>query len=220
LQKLVCMEVIPTQVQEFAEKYTTKEDGLLYRLHRETHLKVEQPHMLSGHLQGRFLTMVSQMLRPRRILELGTYTGYSAICLALGMAPDGHLHTIDINEELEAMCRKYFDEAGLGDKITQHIGRGLDIIPQLDEVFDLVFIDADKGNYGNYYDLVWDKVRPGGFLLADNVLFHGDVFDEVSKQSTQAKAMIAFCEKVTADGRAEHLLLTLRDGLLLIRKKD
>ncbi|WP_295125787.1 O-methyltransferase [uncultured Chitinophaga sp.] len=214
------MEVIPTVIQEFAEKYTTKEDDILYRLHRETYLKVEQPHMLSGHLQGRYLTMVSQMMQPRRILELGTYTGYSAICLAKGLAADGHLHTVDINEELEGMCRKYFEEAGLGDKITQHIGRAADIIPQLNEVFDLVFIDADKGNYGNYYDLVWDKVRPGGFLLADNVLFHGEVFAEEANRSNQAKAMVKFCEKVTADGRAEHLLLTLRDGLLLIRKKD
>lgn len=214
------MEVIPTVIQEFAEKYTTKEDDLLYRLHRETYLKVEQPHMLSGHLQGRYLTMVSQMMRPRRILELGTYTGYSAICLARGMAEDGQLHTVDINEELEGMCRKYFVEAGLGDKITQHIGKAAEIIPTLDEMFDLVFIDADKGNYGNYYDLVWEKVRPGGFLLADNVLFHGEVFAPEASRGSQAKAMVRFCEKVTADGRAEHLLLTLRDGLLLIRKKD
>ena len=169
------MEVIPPDIQAFAEKYTTPETDLLYRLHRETYLKVEQPHMLSGHLQGRFLTMISQMIRPRRILEIGTYTGYSAICLAQGLTDDGHLHTIDVNEELETLSAKYIAAAGLKDKITQHTGKASEIIPGLQEVFDLVFIDADKAGYEGYYDQVWERLRPGGFILADNVLYHGEV---------------------------------------------
>jgi predicted O-methyltransferase YrrM len=213
------MEVISRDIQAFAEKYTTPETELLYRLHRETYLKVDQPHMLSGHVQGRFLAMVSQMMRPRRILEIGTYTGYSAICLAQGLAENGHLHTIDINEELEEMSGRYITEAGLRDRITQHTGRAAEIIPQLDEMFDLVFIDADKAGYIGYYDLVWEKLRPGGFMLADNVLYHGEVVLEEEEQSNNAKAMISFCEKAVADERAETLLLSLRDGVLMIRKK-
>lgn len=213
------MEVISQDIQAFAEKYTTPETELLYRLHRETYLKVDQPHMLSGHVQGRFLTMVSQMMRPQRILEIGTYTGYSAICLAQGLADNGHLHTIDINEELEEMSGRYITEAGLRDRITQHTGKAAEIIPQLDEVFDLVFIDADKAGYIGYYDLVWEKLRPGGFMLADNVLYHGEVVLAEEEQSNNAKAMINFCRKAVEDERAETLLLSLRDGVLMIRKK-
>lgn len=212
------MDIIPAAVEAFAERYTSPETDVLKRLHRETYLKVDQPHMLSGHLQGQFLSLVSHMLQPARILELGTYTGYSAICLAQGLKEGGVLHTIDINEEREEMCQRYFAEAGLSGKIKMHIGKAADIITALDEVFDLVFIDADKVGYEQYYDLVWDKIRPGGFILADNVLFHGETLLESSKQSSNAKAMISFCEKVAADGRAEQLLLTLRDGLLIIRK--
>lgn len=214
------MELIPSSVQEFAEKYTTPESAELYRLHRETYLKVEQPHMLSGHLQGTYLTMLSQIIAPKRILEIGTYTGYSAICLAKGLTEDGHLHTIDINEELEMLCSKYFTEAGLSDKITMHIGKAMDIIPTLEEEFDLVFIDADKAGYEAYYDLIWNKLRVGGVILADNVLFHGDVLKDPAAQGSQAKAMIRFCEKVLADKRATQVLLTLRDGLLMIRKNE
>lgn len=212
------MDIIPAAVEAFAEKYTSPETDVLKRLHRETYLKVEQPHMLSGQLQGQFLSLVSHMLQPLKILEIGTYTGYSAICLAQGLKEGGVLHTIDIDEEREEMCQRYFVEAGLSGKIKMHIGKAADIITRLDEVFDLVFIDADKTGYGNYYDLVWDKIRPGGFILADNVLFHGETLLEPSRQSTNAKAMISFCEKVAADGRAEQLLLTLRDGLMIIRK--
>jgi caffeoyl-CoA O-methyltransferase len=212
------MEIIPVAVEAFAEKYTTPENSVLHRLNRETHLKVEQPHMLSGHLQGQLLSMVSHMMRPKRVLELGTYTGYSAICLAQGLAEDGMLHTIDINEEREDMCLRYFNEAGLADKIKMHIGKAATIIAQLDEVFDLVFIDADKAGYENYYDLVWEKLRVGGFILADNVMYHGEVLLDNDQQSNNAKAMVRFCEKVAADEKAENLLLTIRDGLLMIRK--
>jgi len=212
------MDIIPVPVEAFAERYTTPETDVLKRLNRETYLKVDHPHMLSGHLQGQFLSLVSHMVRPDRILELGTYTGYSAICLAQGLKEGGILHTIDVDEEREEMCLRYFAEAGLSDKIKMHIGKAADIIAQLDEVFDLVFIDADKAGYERYYDQVWEKIRPGGFILADNVLFHGETLLEPASQSNNAKAMVRFCEKVAADGRAEQLLLTLRDGLLIIRK--
>ena len=212
------MDVIPAAVNAFAENYTSPENDVLHRLHRETYLKVEQPHMLSGHLQGQYLSMVSHMIRPRRILEIGTYTGYSAICLAQGLTTDGLLYTLDINEEREELCRRYFKEAGLENKIRLRIGKAAEIIPQLQETFDLVFIDADKQGYANYLDLVWEQLRPGGFILADNVLYHGEVLQNESQQSANAKAMIAFCEKVKADARAEQVLLTIRDGLLMIRK--
>jgi predicted O-methyltransferase YrrM len=213
------MELIPAAVEAFADKYTSPESELLYKLNRETHLKIAQPHMLSGHVQGQFLRMVSHMVRPRRILELGTFTGYSAICLAAGLTDDGILHTVDINEELETFCRQYFAASGYGDKIKMHIGQAAGIIAQLDEVLDLVFIDADKTGYEAYYDLVWNKLRPGGFILADNVLYHGEVLAPENEQGRQAKAMTAFCEKILADDRAEQVLLTMRDGVLLIRKK-
>ena len=213
------MELIPAAVEAYSEKYTSPESELMYQLNRETHLKVELPHMLSGQVQGTLLSMVSHMIQPRRILELGTYTGYSAICLAAGLTADGLLHTVDINEELETLCHRYFEASGRADKIKMHIGRAADIIEQLDEVFDLVFIDADKSGYEHYYDQVWDKLRPGGFILADNVLYHGQVLLPENEQGRQAKAMISFCEKVLADDRAEQVLLTIRDGVLLIRKK-
>jgi len=211
--------LIPAAVEAYSEKYTSPETDLMYQLNRETHLKVELPHMLSGQVQGQLLSMVSHMIRPRRILELGTYTGYSAICLAAGLTADGLLHTVDINEELETLCQRYFEASGQADKIKMHIGKAADIIEQLDEIFDLVFIDADKSGYEQYYDLVWDKIRPGGFILADNVLYHGQVLLPENEQGRQAKAMISFCEKVLADDRAEQVLLTIRDGVLLIRKK-
>lgn len=213
------MELIPAAVEAYAEKYSSQESELMYQLNRETHLKVEQPHMLSGQVQGQFLSMVSHMIRPCRILELGTYTGYSAICLAAGLAPGGILHTVDINEELETLCHQYFSASGNADKIKMHIGKAADVIEQLDEVFDLVFIDADKSGYEQYYDLVWDKLRAGGFILADNVLYHGQVLAPENEQGRQAKAMVSFCEKVLADDRAEQVLITIRDGVLLIRKK-
>ncbi len=205
-------------INNYIENYTSAEDPVLVKLNRETNLKAALPVMLSGHLQGAVLQAFSYMLRPRRILEVGTYTGYSAICLAKGLAEDGHLHTIDINEELQDMCFHYICEAGLEGRITQHIGKAENIIPELDEVFDLVFIDADKINYGRYFDQVFDKVRLGGFILADNVLYDGEVVLPPEQQSKNAKAIHAFNEKLRNDPRIEHVLLPVRDGIMIARK--
>lgn len=210
--------LIPQTINDYAEDFTTPENELLAALNRETHLKIELPVMLSGHLQGSILQMLSHMLKPRRILEVGTYTGYSAICLAQGLTEDGHLHTIDINEELQDMCFRYFCSAGLEKKITQHIGKAGDIIPAIDEKFDLVFIDADKQNYHLYYDLVFDKVPIGGFILADNVLYDGEVILPEDQQSKNAKAIHAFNQKVRDDARVEHVLMPVRDGITIMRK--
>ncbi|RYE24579.1 MAG: O-methyltransferase [Sphingobacteriales bacterium] len=205
-------------LNDYAEAYSTPESTVLAKLNRETNMKVQQSQMLSGHLQGAFLSMISHMLKPKNVLELGTYTGYSAICLAQGITAGGQLHTIDINEELKDMSFRYFCEAGLEGTIIQHIGKAADIIPGLDMEFDLVFIDADKQNYPLYYNLVFDKIPVGGYILADNVLFEGDVLLPENEQSKNAKAMNAFNQKIKADDRIEQVILPLRDGLTLIRK--
>jgi caffeoyl-CoA O-methyltransferase len=210
--------LISEALQRYAEQVTTPETPVLAALNRETNMKVPLPVMLSGQLQGALLQMLSHMIRPKRILEIGTYTGYSAICLAQGLADGGHLHTIDINEELEDMGRKYFREAWVDQKITQHIGNAAEIIPSLNEMFDLVFIDADKQNYSLYYDLVFDKVPVGGYILADNVLYNGEVILPDAKQSKNAQSIHAFNEKVSNDPRVENVLLPVRDGIMIVRK--
>jgi len=212
------IQLLSKTLNNYAESHTTPESDTLAALNRETNLKVELPIMLSGHLQGAFLKMISGMMQPKTILEIGTYTGYSAICLAEGLSSEGHLHTIDINEELQDLCFRYFCEAGLEQKITQHIGNAATIIPQLDLQFDLVFIDADKQNYSLYYDLVFDKVPIGGAILADNVLYNGEVVLPEEEQSKNAKAIHAFNEKVKLDDRVEQILLPIRDGILMIKK--
>lgn len=206
------------EINDYAEAHSTPEDSVLAKLNRETNLKVELPIMLSGHLQGAVLEMLSHMMQPKRILEVGTYTGYSAICMAKGMPEDGHLHTIDINEELYDMVKRYICDAGLEDKITQHIGKAKDVLPQIDNTFDLVFIDADKVNYSLYYDLVFDKVKVGGYILADNVLYDGEVVQDESEMGRNAKAMNAYNKKLMADDRVEQVLLPLRDGIMIARK--
>jgi predicted O-methyltransferase YrrM len=175
--------------------------------------------MLSGHMQGNLLSLFSKMIQPTQILEIGTYTGYSAICLAQGLKHEGKLHTIDINEELETMVRSFFNDAGLSSKIDYRIGNALDIIPELDEKFDLVFIDADKKNYAAYYDLVFEKVKSGGYIIADNVLWSGKILAAKEKMDADTKAIDAFNNKVHADNRVEHMLLPVRDGLMIARKK-
>lgn len=213
------MELISPAIQAYAEKATTPESSWLQRLNEDTCLHTAGAQMLSGHLQGAFLTMISRMIRPGAILEIGTFTGYSAICLAAGLREGGRLDTIDLNTELTDMCRRYFKEAGLQDSITLHTGHALDLIPGLKGRFDLVFIDADKTNYSRYYDLVFDKVPAGGFILADNLLFHGEVLEPEASLSEQARALVEFNHKVRDDERVEQVLITIRDGLLLIRKK-
>ncbi|MBA3828202.1 MAG: O-methyltransferase [Taibaiella sp.] len=210
--------LLPRALDEYIERHTTPETPVLAALNRETYMKVQIPVMLSGHLQGAILQMISHMVRPQNILEIGTYTAYSAICLAMGLKDGGILDTIDINEELEEMGFRYICNAGLQSKIHQHIGNAAEIIPELDKSYDLVFIDADKENYHLYYDLIFDKVPVGGFILADNVLYEGDVILPADQQGKNARAIHAFNEKVRNDNRVEHVLLPVRDGVMIMRK--
>ena len=213
------MDFIDEKLLQYTEAHTTDESEILKELNRETQAHVLNPRMLSGHLQGRVLSMLSHMIRPQFILEIGTYTGYSAICLCEGLQQHGKLFTIDINEELEEMVHKYFDKAGLGHRIEQLNGDATSIIPTLHANFDLVFIDADKTNYSRYYDLVFDKVNPGGYIVADNVLWSGNVLKSPSEMDDDTKAIISFNAKVQTDVRVENVLLPVRDGLMVIRKK-
>lgn len=211
------MEFLPDNLNTYIEEHTSPETDLLKALNRETHIKVQMPQMLSGHIQGQVLRMISLMIKPKHILEIGTFTGYSAICLAAGLREEGKLVTLDINDELEEMVRKYFTQAGLDNKIDFRLGNATDIIPTLDLTFDIVFIDADKQNYSRYYDLVFDKVNKGGFILADNVLWSGKVVQENPDKDT--KALLEFNAKVQADERVENVLMPVRDGIMVIRKK-
>lgn len=210
------MDLIQPELEKYAEQHTSPETELLAAINRDTHAHVLMPRMLSGHLQGRVLAMISRMIRPKAILELGTFTGYSAICFAEGLAEGGKLITIDKNAELEDRVRKNFDAAGLTDIIDYRIGNAADIIPSLDISFDLVFIDADKENYANYYDMLIDKLNLNGFILADNVLWSGKVLEEKGDKDTEA--LKAFNRKITGDPRVENVLLPIRDGIMLIRK--
>lgn len=210
------MDVINKELQAYAEKHTTDESPLLKKINRDTHAQVLMPRMLSGQLQGRVLSMLSCMCRPRVILEVGTYTGYSAICLAEGLQEGGKLITIDINEELYDRVSGYFREAGLNERIDYRIGDAATIIPQLNERFDLVFIDADKENYARYYDLVIDRVTLNGLILADNVLWSGKVLQENPDKDT--RSILDFNAKIQADARVENVLLPIRDGIMLMRK--
>ncbi|CAN5630128.1 O-methyltransferase [soil metagenome] len=213
------MDFIAQNIVDYAEAHTTAESSTLKELNRETHAKILMPRMLSGHLQGRMLAMFSQMLKPKRILEIGTYTGYSAICLSEGLVPDGLLHTIDINEELTPMVRKYFSIAGVEAKIKIHTGDAVQIIPGLNETFDLVFIDADKKNYSVYFDLVISKVRTGGVIIADNVLWSGKVLEPASEMDSDTKAIAEFNRKIQSDIRIDNVLFPVRDGLMVMHVK-
>lgn len=212
------MEFLAPELEKYVNEHTQEETALLKDLERETWLKVINPRMLAGHLQGRVLSMFSHMLKPKRILEIGTYTGFSSICWAEGLAEDGLIHTIDINEELETMIRKYHDKAGISKKVKLHFGDALDIIPQLNETWDIVFIDADKSNYNTYFDLVIDSVRPGGFIIADNVLWSGKVFQNLENEDADTEALKIFNKRITNDNRVENVLLPIRDGLMVARK--
>lgn len=214
------MEFIDRAIQFYAENHSESENELLQKLNRETYLKVPQPRMLSGHLQGRFLSMLSKLMAPRYILEIGTYTGYSALCLAEGLIKDGKLITIDPNEETNFFAAKFFNASSYASKIKLMEGQALDIIPELPDGIDLVFIDADKRNYLHYFNAVIGKVRPGGLIIADNVLWSGKVVQDPEKMDADTKTIHQFNETVSNDRRVEVLLLPVRDGLMMMRKKD
>ena len=213
------IRLLPTDIDNYAADFTTPAMQPLPALTRETHIKTGMGQMLSGHVQGALLQMLSKMIKPKYILELGTFTGYSAICLAQGLAEGGSLHTIEADEELYDIAAKYFTEAGLREKIVQHTGKAAEVIPTIGVQFDLVFIDADKVNYVQYYEQVLPMVPPGGFILADNVLYEGEVVQPVEEQSKNAKAMHRFNRHVQQDVRVEHVLLPVRDGIMIVRKR-
>lgn len=213
------MDFIDEKIEQYALAHSMEELPILKKINRETNAKILQPRMLSGHMQGNLLSMLSKMIRPKNILEIGTYTGYSGICLVQGLVEDGKLHTIDINNELEKMVRSYFEESGLNNKINYYIGNALGIIPTIKVKFDIVFIDADKKNYSNYYDLVFDNVNHGGYIIADNVLWSGKVLDLEKNKDADTIQIDEFNKKIHADKRVEHMLLPVRDGLMIIRKK-
>lgn len=213
------MNFISKEIEDYALLHTDDELPVLKELARETQAKMINPRMLSGKLQGKLLMLISKMINPKRILEIGTYTGYSAICLAQGLTNDGLLHTIEINEELEDFAINFFKKAHLDKKIKLHIGNALEIIPTIDETLDLVFIDADKPNNIYYYNQVIEKIRPGGFILVDNVLWSGKVMTKPDHKDFDTISIIQFNEYVQNDERVENLMLPFRDGLSIIRKK-
>ncbi|SHJ58399.1 O-methyltransferase [Aquimarina spongiae] len=211
------MHFIPEELDNYVVQHTQQEPELLQKLTRETYQKILQPRMLSGAYQGRVLSMLSKLISPKHILEIGTYTGYSAICLAEGMQKDGQLHTIDINEELENFQRKYFDLSPYGNRIHQHIGDATTIIPNIDLAFDLVFIDADKPNYPLYFELIINKIKPGGVILSDNVLWSGKVIEAIEEDDLSTKALLEYNKLLVEDTRIETVLLPIRDGLTISR---
>ena len=213
------MYFLPEALDNYVVAHSEQEPELLQQLTRETYQKVLQPIMLSGPYQGRVLSMISKLVRPKTILELGTFTGYSTLCLAEGLAKDGTLHTIDSNEELVDFQRKYFDTSGYGNQIIQHTGNALDIIKTLEHTFDLIFIDADKPNYCNYFHSIIDKLNPGGIILSDNVLWHGKVVEPLDKKDKSTKAVLEYNTLLKTDTRIETVLLPIRDGLTISRRK-
>jgi caffeoyl-CoA O-methyltransferase len=211
------MELVNNNVEKYASQYTSSLDALLTEIADYTILHHPLAHMLSGHVQGKLLEMISCMIKPHRILEVGTFTGFSALCLLKGLQPAGKLHTIELREDVATIAGKYFAKAGVNNQVTMHVGNALELIPSLNEQWDLVFIDADKTGYVDYYELILPFVKAGGFILADNVLFHAEVLEPVLK-SKNAKAVHAFNEHVANDSRVVQVVLTVRDGLMLIKK--
>jgi caffeoyl-CoA O-methyltransferase len=213
------MHFIPEDLDDYVVSHSENEPELLQELNRETYQKILQPRMLSGQYQGRILSMFSKLVNPKNILEIGTYTGYSALCLAEGMQSNGVLHTIDVNEELVDFQRKYFDKSGYGKQIHQYLGDALEIIPKLDTTFDLVFIDADKENYSNYFNVIIDKLNTGGIIISDNVLWSGKVLETTfKKDDTSTPALIEYNALLKKDKRIETVVLPIRDGLTISRK--
>ncbi len=211
------MDFLPEKINDYVEKHSQPEPELLQKLNRETWQKQMQPRMLSGHLQGRVLSMLSKLIGPQNILEIGTYTGYSALCLAEGMLENGELHTIDINEELYDFQRKYFDASSFGTQIFQHLGNAMEIIPKLEKTFDLVFMDADKNNYPKYLELILPKLKKGSVILSDNVLWSGKVVEDVKDDDEDTKALLRYNKLLNEHPSLETVLLPIRDGLTISR---
>ncbi|MGH2646493.1 MAG: O-methyltransferase [Ginsengibacter sp.] len=212
------MEIINTKAENYAARFTTPTDSLLQEIEKYTLENHPQAEMLSGPIQGKLLEMISMMIRPERILEIGTFMGYSALCLARGLTQTGELHTLEIRDEDAGISRNYFSKSLYSKQIILHVGDALQIIPTLHDTWDLIFIDADKVNYINYYELTLPLLKKGGFILADNVLFHGEVLEE-NITGKNAKAIHAFNEHLKKDNRIQHVLMTVRDGLMLVQKK-
>lgn len=219
LYKTKTMDFLPKKIDNYAVAHSQDEPKLLQELSKETWQKVLVPRMLSGHFQGRILSILSKLTQPKSILEIGTYTGYSALCLAEGLHKEGILHTIDINEELVDFQKKYFDKSEYGNQIKQYLGNALEIIPTIKNKFDLVFIDADKSNYINYFNSVIDKMNSGGIILSDNVLWSGKVIEELDLKDIDTKTLIAYNKLLKEDDRVETILLPIRDGLTISRVK-
>ncbi|CAM1352195.1 MULTISPECIES: O-methyltransferase [Tenacibaculum] len=213
------MNFLPDLIDDYAVKHSQNEPELLKELNRETWQKVLNPRMLSGAFQGRVLSMISKLIKPKSILEIGTYTGYSALCLAEGLSEDGVLHTIDKNEELEELQFKYFQKSGFQNQIKQYIGNAIEIIPSINSTFDLVFIDADKSNYLNYFELIVDKMNKGGVILSDNVLWSGKVVEPLNPKDIDTKILLEYNKLLKEDTRLETVLLPIRDGLTITRVK-
>ncbi len=213
------MDFISEKLDNYVVAHSQPEPLILKELNRDTHEKVLNPRMLSGDFQGRVLSMISKLANPKNILEIGTYTGYSALCMAEGLQDDGIIHTIDRNEELHDFQRKYFDKSIYGAKIKQYTGNALEIIPTIQSKFDLVFIDADKSNYSNYFNLIIDKMNPGGVILSDNVLWSGKVIEKLNPKDVDTAALIKYNKLMNEDNRIETILLPIRDGLTLSRVK-
>ena len=211
------MHFLSKDLEHYIDHHSEDEPDLLRKLTRETHLKVIQPRMITGHYQGRVLSLLSKLLQPKNILEIGTYTGYSALCLAEGLTKDGVLHTIDVNEELMAMQRRFFNESSYGSQIVQHLGDAVTIIPQLAGSFDLVFIDAEKKQYDAYFEAAIQKCKPGSVILSDNVLWSGKVVQPLTKSDRATEALLAYNKKLKEDPRVETVILPVRDGLTLSR---
>lgn len=209
-----------TELERYILDYTSEEDAVLKELDRQTHLRVLQPRMISGHLQGKILQMLVAMFRPRIVLELGTFTGYSAIAMAMGFGEnEGIIHTVDINDELESLVEEFLEKSGMKNRVVRHVGPALEIVPRLGEVFDLVFIDADKREYPEYYSMLMDGgyVRPGSVILADNTLWSGKVIEPLQRNDRQTEGLLRFNEMVKQDERVEQVILPLRDGMTIIR---
>ena len=211
-------ELISPEIEAYCEAHSTEEPDLLYRLNRQTHLQTINPRMASGQLQGLFLSLISNMIHPKRILEIGTFTGYSALCLATGLTSDGILHTIEINEEYEDRIRTYFYESPYNHQINLHIGDAKTIVPAFNEQWDIVFIDAEKTDYQDYYEMVFPQVRKNGFILIDNTLWNSKVVHEIQHNDKDTQAILAFNDRVQQDGRVRNLLLPFRDGIMMIEK--